>query len=122
MPQPTTMANVLEALVKQTDQGAIPWTRTVDKTAFTAVFDDLSVIVSSRTSGLSAHTTLYVLNERGDMIESAQHNTGKPNEHPQYAKLPDLFQAAKERAEGPDRRLSTLLERINSMPAPETKK
>ena len=107
------MHEVISKLVERTHQGRIPWKKTVGKTSFVAVFGNMSVLISSRTTGIRNQIRLSVLDERGDEIEDAKFDGY--SEDRQSVQLQELYRLAKHKAMGPDPRLEELVQAIDRL-------
>ena len=111
------MSQIVSRLNVLTSQNRVPWKATSDRSAFVAVYGDLSVrIVSIGGEHLNA-ISLGVYDGQGNLIDSATHDGSNP-----YAsvfdssELKSLYQAAKRTALGVDQRLTNLMERMNAAP------
>ena len=111
------MSQIISRLNVLTSQNRVPWKATSDKTAFVAVYGDLSVRIASRGDEPQNTIGLGVYDGQGNLIDSATYDGSNP-----YAGLSDsrelksLYQSAKRTALGVDQRLTNLMERMNAAP------
>lgn len=110
------MSDIVAKLTERTSQNRVPWKTSASEGTFIAAFGNLSVLISSRGTGISIATKLSVLNELGNEIDFAQHTDSIVGESGKYKQLKELYQLAKRCASGTDEKLEELFERIDGAP------
>ena len=112
------MRDIIDKLIEGTQQNRVPWKTAASDRTFIAAFGNLSVLISSESIGIHTITKLSVLDEMGNEIDHATHDTSKHNSRDprdSYG-LWLLYQAAKRCAAGADRKLDELISRIDAAP------
>ena len=109
------MSDIIDKLAEGTQQNRVPWKSAAGERTFIAAFGNLSVLLFSESIGLRTKTKLSVLDERGNEIDHAEHDSifaaGE------YEQLCRLYQAVKQYcAVGADRKLEELIARIEAAP------
>ena len=124
------MGQIVSSLNALTGQNRVPWKPTSDKSAFVAVYGDLSVRITSRGDEPTNIIVLGVYDGQGNLLDSASHDASKPPPPPfaptvgqinvvlqdVYGELKPLYQSARRIALGTDQNLASLLERMNAAP------
>lgn len=113
------MSQIVSRLNVLTRQNRVPWKTTSDRTAFLAVYGDMSVRIASRGEEPRNTLTLGVYDGQGNLIDSATYDGSNPFEGfsgDSYSELKSLYQSAKRIALGVDQRLTNLMERMNAAP------
>ena len=108
------MSDIIDKLAEGTQQNRVPWKTAASDKSFLAVFRNQSVLLSTESVGVHIKTTLYVLDERGDEIDRAEYDSHIANG--KYPQLRELYQVAKRRAIGADRKLAELIADIEAAP------
>ena len=108
------MSDIIDKLAEGTQQNRVPWKTAASDKSFLAIFGNQSVLLSTESVGVHIKTTLYVLDERGDEIDRAEYDSHISNG--KYPQLRELYQVAKRRAIGADRKLAELIARIEAAP------
>ena len=112
------MSQIVSRLDALTGQNRVPWRPTSDKSAFVAVYGDLSVRIASRGDEPRNTIVLGVYDGQGNLIDSATFDGSNPYAgFTDSSKLKSLYQAAKRTALGVDQRLTNLMERMNAAPS-----
>ena len=114
------MSDVIAKLAERTAQNRVPWKTSASKETFIAAFGNLSVLISSHSTGLSTVTKLSVLNEEGNEIDHAEFSSNDFGDDKKYSLLRDLYRSAKRCAVGTDQKLEELFARIDSAPPVST--
>ena len=123
------MSQITTRLRALTSQNRVPWKATSDKSAFVAVYGDLSVRISSRGDEPRNTIVLGVYDRQGNLLDSASYDASLPPAAPtvrsltsiefqlnDYSDLKPLYQSARRIALGADQSLANLLERMNAAP------
>ena len=129
-----SMSQIVSQLRVLTSQNRVPWKATSDKSAFVAVYGDLSVRIASRGDEPSNTIVLGVYDSQGNLLDSASYDASMPPAAPinpaahinvmiqidHYSDLKPLYQSARRIALGADQSLVKLLERMNASPPVST--
>ncbi len=117
------MSQIVSRLNALTRHNRVPWKATSDKSAFVAVYGDLSVRITSRGDEPRNAVVLGVYDRQGNLLDSASYDASMPPapqlnviQQNDYSDLKPLYQSARRIALGADQSLSNLLERINASP------
>ena len=108
------MSDIIDKLAEGTQQNRVPWKTAASDKSFFAVFGNQSVLISSESIGVHTTTKLFVLDEKGDEIDRAEYDSHISNG--KYPQLRELYQVAKRRAIGADRKLAELIAQIEAAP------
>ena len=106
------MNDVVDKLVKLTEQEQVPWKSTADKSTFAATFGRMSVLISAKNTELGGDFASYrlsVLDEKGDEIDFATAGYGPSTIGVDLPVLAPLYASAKRTALGVEERLEELL-------------
>ncbi len=127
------MSQIVSQLKVLTGQNRVPWKTTSDRSAFVAVYGDLSVRIASRGDEPQNTVVLGVYDKLGNLLDSASHDASIPPAAPRppaaqlnismqndYSDLKPLYQSARRIALGADQSLANLLERMNASPPVST--
>ena len=128
------MSQIASQLRVLTGQNRVPWKTTSDRSAFVAVYGDLSVRVASRGDEPRNTVVLGVYDKLGNLLDSASHDASIPPatsmlpvaqinitmQNDYYSDLKPLYQSARRIALGADQSLADLLERMNASPPVST--
>ena len=123
------MSQIASRLNVLTNLNRVPWKTTSDKSAFIAVYGDLSVRISSRRDEPWNTIVLGVYDRQGNLLDSASHDFSMPPSasvptatqlsvlvQDDDSDLKTLYQSARRFALGTDQSLANLLERMNAAP------
>ena len=110
------MSQIVSRLNVLTNQNRVPWKTTSDKSAFVAVYGDLSVRIASRGDEPRNTIVLGVYDGQGNLIDSTSYDGSSLFGAFAFGELKPLYQSARRIALGADQSLSNLLERINATP------
>ena len=114
------MSQIVSRLNVLTNQDRVPWKTTSDKSAFVAVYGDLSVRITSKGGEPLNTIVLGVYDGQGNLIDSALYDGSNPlgsfYVENAFGELKPLYQSAKRAALGVDQRLTNLMERMNASP------
>lgn len=123
------MSQIVSRLNALTRQNRVPWKATSDRSAFVAVYGDLSVRITSRGDEPTNTIVLGVYDRQGNLLESASHDASIPPTAPifpavqlnvtlqkDYSGLKPLYESARRIALETDQSLANLLERMNAAP------
>ena len=109
------MSDIIDKLAEGTQQNRVPWKTAASDKSFIAVFRNQSVLLSTESVGVHDKTTLYVLDERGNKIDHATHDSMFTENR--YEQLWQLYQAVKQYCKvKTDRRLAELIAEIEAAP------
>ena len=119
------MSQIVSRLNGLTRQNRVPWKSTSDRSAFVAVYGDLSVRITSRGDEPTNTIVLGVYDRQGNLLDSASHGASISPAAPMfadvilqndYSELEPLYQSARRIALGTGQNLANLLERMNATP------
>jgi len=101
------MLNIASKLLERSRKGEVAWQKTVKDTEFIVSFPEYSFVIATiRYSDSEPDYELSLTDERGTKIESLVFRNSKEDG---YQALEELFQSARRRALGIDRRLEKAL-------------
>lgn len=109
------MKEIVSRLNALTQENRVPWKSTSDRSAFVAVYGDLSVRISSRGDEPLSAIGLGVYDGQGNLIDSTILD-GAFSVGTAARDLQQLYLSAKRTALGVDKRLAKLMERMNAAP------
>ena len=72
------MSQILSSLKVLTGQNRVPWKATSDRSAFVAVYGDLSVRIGSSGDEPRNTIVLGVYDRQGNLLDSASHDASMP--------------------------------------------
>lgn len=107
------MNDVIAKLSIRTDENRVVWKAAVGESSFTARLGNMAVLISAYGSEPYGSIAIYVLNEKGTVLDYAEYD-GKANK--EHQSLPALYRAVKRVALGTEEKLQELMALLDDAP------